>query len=51
MSAGCGPTNGWVGYLRSLVCERKSSEDVTAGSLADGGDSPSVTVVTMSQIW
>ena len=51
MSAGCSLTNGWVGYLESLVCERKSSEDVTAGSLADGGDSPSVTVVTMSQIW
>ena len=24
---------------------------VTRSSLADGGDSPSVTVVTMSQIW
>ena len=51
MSAGCGPTNGWVGYLKSLVCERKGSEDVTVGSLAGGGDNASVTVVTMSQIW
>ena len=42
---------GWVGYLEHWVCERRSSEDVAAGSLADGGDSPSVTVVTMSQIW